>query len=917
MTNVLVLQKYNNYFNRTIKKLSTVDDYRNADGANYTDVSNINFNPADGVTTELVLGKGVGAAGDANWFDESDYLVLYTSDGATPPTEVIVSRWFIVDAVRTRGGQHKLTLKRDVIADHFNSLLNCPAFIRKGHVDDDNPLILNDEGMGFNEIKTEETLLKDNTNSAWVVGYLAKDEIRKTTEYQVEEQSLDDSVTLSDISTMTGIDEDTLVEVLQEGKVYHYVNGTFTYKAWINLVDATNHELYVSNIRKDGFALDHTQQGGTNHNPTTDCFCKIPIVNEANLWKYDAGIAGLWFDNQIEANKTALKNDWSAFTGEDYIDASMMAKLFKLANDKTPIYINGIYKKLVITVSDSQVRSFSVSANRVPYSTILTNFYNYYNSQATIDMYDLNLNSGAKFFLNNVHLTEFEAHLEDLSDEDSVSAVKMKFSTTSNICSDQVYDMFAIPANDLQLSGSFRCNGSIAQKLARAVVQQATDKSVYDIQLLPYCPMPEIISNNGVDLSNVTEHYDYDYIYMTDRKRVGGPIADAAWTITAGDPVTGVTQSVLSNVDVLINYWWEAEYPSKLISVTLENIGTATNPHLKLTVTADSAQDIYDAKISLYAFYEKAGETANISIVIYPKKASFSVNIAESLSLKDSMKVEALCNKYRLVSPNYQGSFDFNLAKNGGTCSGFIAECTYKPYTPYIKVAPNFSWMYGTNFSDCRGLICGGDFSLGRTSDAWTEYQLQNKNYQNIFNRDIQNLDITQDIARKQFYAGGILSSFNAGGQGAFTGAMIGGGWGALAGAVTAQSVSLTGLGVDTPMFEQGLHEQRQYAIDKFNYQLGNIKALPYTLTKVGAFDINSKIFPFLEYYTCTPTEKEALEMKLRYEGMTVGIVDILSNYLIEGNGFVQADLIRNETIKVNNHELNEIYNELTKGVYV
>ena len=160
MTNVLVLQKYNNYFNRTIKKLSTVDDYRNADGANYNDVSNINFNPADGVTTELVLGKGVGAGGDANWYDESDYLVVYTSDGATPPTEVIVSRWFIVDAVRTRGGQHKLTLKRDVIADHFNSLLSCPAFIRKGRVEDDNPLILNDEGMVFNQIKTEETLLK-------------------------------------------------------------------------------------------------------------------------------------------------------------------------------------------------------------------------------------------------------------------------------------------------------------------------------------------------------------------------------------------------------------------------------------------------------------------------------------------------------------------------------------------------------------------------------------------------------------------------------------------------------------------------------------------------------------------------------------------------------------------------------------
>ena len=909
MNKILFLNKFNNYFNRIIKKYETREDYISHSQYSLLYTSN-NFNPNDGITTTFILGKGQLTEFMATATGVDYVVVLSESDDP----ETIVSRWFVMETRRTRGNQYELVLRRDVIADNFNSLLTCPAFIQRGMVENDNPLILNDEGMSFNEIKTEETLLKDNTKSAWVVGYLAKDEIRKTTEYQVEEQALDDSVTLSDISTMTGIDEDTLVEVLQEGRVYHYVNGTFTYKAWINLVDATNQELYVSDIRKDGFALDHSNQGGTNHNPTTDCFCKIPIVNEANLWKYNAGVAGVWFDNQIEANKTALKNDWSSFTGEDYIDASMMAKLFKIANDKTPIYINGVYKKLVINVSDSQVRSFYVSANRTPYSTILTNFYNYYNSQANIDMYDLNLNSGAKFFLNNVHLTEFEAHLEELSDEDNVSAVKMKFSSTSNICSDQVYDMFAIPANDLQLSGSFKCNGSVAQKLARAVIQQATDKSVYDIQLLPYCPMPEIISDNGVNLSNATEHYDYDYIYMTDRKRVGGPVANAGWTITPGNPVTGVTHSVLSNVETLINYWWEAEYPSKLISVTLNNIGTATSPHLELTVTAASAQDIYDAKVSLYAFYEKAGQKANISIVIYPKKASFSVNIGESLSLRDSMKVEALCNKYRLVSPNYQGSFDFNLAKNGGTCAGFIAECTYKPYTPYIKVAPQFSWMYGTNYGDCRGLICGGDFSLGRVSDAWTEYQLQNKNYQNIFNRDIQSLDLQQDIYRRQQYVSGAIGQFVDSAKGFGAGAMAGP-WGAAIGATVMGGASTAGYALDMPMMEQQLVDQRQLVIDKFNYQLGNIKALPYTITKVGAFDINSKIWPFLEYYTCSQEEKDALQLKIDYQSMTVMRVDTLDKYM--GSGFfTKAELIRNENIGEDAHMFNEIYNELMKGVY-
>ena len=55
--------------------------------------------------------------------------------------------------------------------------------------------------------------------------------------------------------------------------------------------------------------------------------------------------------------------------------------------------------------------------------------------------------------------------------------------------------------------------------------------------------------------------------------------------------------------------------------------------------------------------------------------------------------------------------------------------------------------------------------------------------------------------------------------------------------------------------------------------------------------------------------------MKIQYEGMTVGIVDILGNYM--SGGYVQADLIRNEFIIEDSHQLDDIYIELTKGVYM
>ena len=71
----LLLLHYNNYFNRIIKKKETIADYKAAD-TNYKEVSNINFNPGDGVATSLVLGLGQnGSIFTDN--EEFDYLVAY------------------------------------------------------------------------------------------------------------------------------------------------------------------------------------------------------------------------------------------------------------------------------------------------------------------------------------------------------------------------------------------------------------------------------------------------------------------------------------------------------------------------------------------------------------------------------------------------------------------------------------------------------------------------------------------------------------------------------------------------------------------------------------------------------------------------------------------------------------------------
>ena len=56
--NLLLLKGYNNYFNRIHKEEADIASYKTAVGTgNFLDLTDMNFNPNDGVATELIVGK--------------------------------------------------------------------------------------------------------------------------------------------------------------------------------------------------------------------------------------------------------------------------------------------------------------------------------------------------------------------------------------------------------------------------------------------------------------------------------------------------------------------------------------------------------------------------------------------------------------------------------------------------------------------------------------------------------------------------------------------------------------------------------------------------------------------------------------------------------------------------------------------
>ena len=261
-----------------------------------------------------------------------------------------------------------------------------------------------------------------------------------------------------------------------------------------------------------------------------------------------------------------------------------------------------------------------------------------------------------------------------------------------------------------------------------------------------------------------------------------------------------------------------------------------------------------------------------------------------------------------MCSPNWNGQFEFNAAKNGGVKT-INVDCEYKPFQPYIHLNPNFNLLYGQDFNDARGLICNGDFSLTQVSDAWANYQRQNVNYEKIFNRQIQNMEVNNNIQMSKSVAQASLGMLGGAIGGAMAGGVLGGMFGAAA--------SGLGAAADIGLLKASQQEAIDYTKDQFGYSLGNIQALPDSLTKVSAFNNNNKIFPVIEYYSCTDEEKTALENKIKYNGMTVMRIGTIREFLQEEPSYIKGKLIRVTTAPEDFNYVNELANEFNKGVFI
>lgn len=855
---------YNNYFDRTIKRPNDSDLLSGYNPYLLFTMTDIDFNPNDGITTEVILQ-------DFNEVlnVEPNYLLVHEHTSVYP-----TSRWFIMEIKRLRGRQWRVTLKRDIIIDNLNTVLTAPCYVEKGWLNWNNPLIFNPESVNVNQVKKREYLLKDQTQVAWICGYYNKYE---------SSDNFTPSELKANFQTTPVEGFDYGVDGLSSWAYYSYLNNE-QYSS-TDLKDKTEVAYKLYNYFDDGLFITEYSK---------DIYCKKNGATYVDIKPIDANyLTAGWYINSSTAGheyQVLLEHTVTSFNGlnaeltnsiiSNSINKSWVnyATFNNLRSLENKIVYDSSTSKFYKVVIHTDIKTLDGALN--PTSELGTKMADFADDIISLTRRDENPNLVNAMIYKITDIPTVTISLEETGDQSNkhlifsnmelIDGSKMSTRIHTN---DAPYDMFCMPYNpDTKetyiyfyneagdtLLGNIKINNTTQKLAAMAICAQ---NNVYDLQLLPYCPLANVtwdanLGSNGAlrikgrpATSNTCNPF-YGYIHT--------PLS------------SGATEVNLDQIDGIVFNSEQSSFSGKIYGVDIES-------------------PIVDPKLR---------------------------------------KVEIMTKITRICSPNYASVFEFNKQMNDGV-SYWEYNCTYKPYTPYIQINPNWGGLYNKDFNDQRGLICAGQFSLPSVKEEFAQFELQNKNYQLSFQRGINrqtfynawdNYDMWLN-AKSEFaggVAGGILGLLGGASQGETGSALVN----------SVSGLVKTGARAWANQQDISIAQKKQdyeinYQKQMFNLEVGNIKARPDTLTNVGTFDINNKIFPFVEEYGTTSEEYHACGELIDYHGMTIGILGKLWDY-INFNYVGVLQPLRGKIIRLNTdndacfdtHQAQEIYNEISNGIYL
>lgn len=285
--------------------------------------------------------------------------------------------------------------------------------------------------------------------------------------------------------------------------------------------------------------------------------------------------------------------------------------------------------------------------------------------------------------------------------------------------------------------------------------------------------------------------------------------------------------------------------------------------------------------------------------------------------LDDLTNINKETDTIKIVSPSRASQFLFRPYDNDGSML-FQSKVTLKPFASVIYIRPSTQGLLMYDYDDKDCLIINEDCSLTAVTSQWTEYIYSNKNYSNIFEREIQGREFERGWERRVEQAqakSDIDTARNITAQKWSTrtgnipiiSGLIGAGAMAAGPDQNYLAMAQTDREYNEALYQQGLSMSR----DLFKYQLDNIKSQPSIPSKITTIDCKLLDGVYLEYYSTNDTELAAINSYYAFNGNRIDNYGTFSTYW---GAFIRGKIIRS------NHytqpEIDEINRRLGMGIF-
>lgn len=464
--------------------------------------------------------------------------------------EVVVQRWFIIDSVRSKAGQYKLTLRRDLIADYYNIITQSPMFIEKATLPSTDLMIYNSENMTYNQIKRSQTPLKDKSGCPWLVGYIPRDFTEDgakviRSEAYVEGVADYEVDSLEDYTYYDELQQNTYDPTSLEGTTYIFINAKHIYQN-------TTPKTYWIGL---GF-----NEAGSFVNPASQGL-KVPSGVDPNSLIQGLYAPYVWNNSKYNDIGPAIIQKYTPTVAAQTVVNAMSVLGLSPSSSVVPIEEQGkvIYDKstgkyyqVSIEETGSITTDVHYTVGTAAYEYLVSYLTRTYTSSGT--SYSLTGDPNLTTFMTRLSYTGTRGRLVPLTVNVQATVEETRFHLDDN-----PYDMFFIPfsdditiinMNEQHQEERFTTNKSSAMAIAANISATLGSGQIFDLQLLPYCPMPElIVDSKTLDVSGKQPTFIREYTESEGEVILGDKLNVMLWGIKSSFTVTDLNVSYVQSDD--------------------------------------------------------------------------------------------------------------------------------------------------------------------------------------------------------------------------------------------------------------------------------------------------------------------------------------------------------------------------------